>query len=201
MIRPVYALQEGLARWLKTPSDLPGLILIFIIGLILLPGGLLAAAGLLTRRLGGRPDLPLKRVVQRYVYALAPMGFGMWLAHYAFHFLTGALTLAPVAQAFLADVGLYAGEPRWDLGPLVPASWLFPIEAALLYLGAFGAMIAAFQIAQHETAQPGGAPRQGRVLAAAAPWMALTLLLLGFGLWILLQPMEMRGTMQMLTGS
>ena len=71
------------------------------------------------------------------------MGFAMWLAHYAFHFLTGALTIVPVIQSFLADVGLYGGDVRWDLGPLVPQGWLFPIEAALLYLGATGSVVAA----------------------------------------------------------
>ena len=34
-------------------------------------------------------------------------------------------------------------------------------------------------------------------LRAALPWMVLCLLLLAAGLWILVQPMEMRGTMMM----
>ena len=33
-----------------------------------------------------RALLPL---MVRYTYGLVPMGFGMWLAHYGFHFLTG----------------------------------------------------------------------------------------------------------------
>ena len=51
-----------------------------------------------------------------YVYALAPLGFGMWLAHYSFHFLTGGLTIVPVIQSFLADVGLFGGKVEWGLG-------------------------------------------------------------------------------------
>ncbi len=209
MIRPVYALQAALARRLETTSEAPGLAVIFAIGLVVLPGVLLGLAGLATRTLDRlnaprqRPQ-PLLRVINRYVYALAPMGFGMWLAHYAFHFLTGALTVVPVVQAFLADVGLSAGEPAWGLGPVVPTGWLFPIEAALLYLGAFGSIIVAFRIAvaqQSGRLPAGGRPDPVTVLAAAAPWILLTLLLLGFGLWILIQPMEMRGTMQMLSGS
>lgn len=204
MIRPVYALQEALARWLGTTSEAPGLALLFVLGLVVLPGSLLALAGLGTRALGGLRDVPLRGVILRYVYALVPMGFGMWLAHYAFHFLTGGLTIVPVVQSFLADVGLYAGTPAWGLGPLVPAGWLFPIEAVLLYLGAFGSIIVAFQIATvTQSARLRAAQSSGLryMLAAAAPWMLLTLLLLGFGLWIMLQPMEMRGTVQMLTGS
>jgi len=203
MIRPVYALQEGLARLLKTASPTPGLLLIFAIGLLLLPAVLLGAASALTR-IQVAPLASLAEIARRYVWALVPMGFGMWLAHYAFHFLTGALTIVPVMQSFLADVGIYGGELRWDLGPIVPQSWLFPIEAALLYLGATGSIIAAVRIAQsHLTGirrQTGKRNGPNAALAAAGPWMLLTLILLGFGIWILVQPMEMRGTMMMMTG-
>lgn len=203
MIRPVYALQEGLARLLETASPTPGLLLIFAIGLLVLPAVLLAAASALTRSLAALPA-SLGQIALRYVWVLVPMGFGMWLAHYAFHFLTGALTIVPVMQSFLADVGLYRGELRWDLGPIVPQGWLFPIEAALLYLGATGSIIAAVRISQDHLAgirrQTGKRNGPNAVLAAAAPWMLLTLLLLGFGIWILVQPMEMRGTMMMVTG-
>jgi hypothetical protein len=137
-------------------------------------------------------------VIGRYVYALVPLGFGMWLAHYSFHFLTGGLTLVPVIQSFLADVGLPPGRGavQWGLGPVVPGEWLFPIEAIFLYAGAFASIVAALQIAQNHlgTAQNGG---PAAALKAAGPWIALTLLLLIAGLAILVQPMEMRGTLQM----
>ena len=135
-------------------------------------------------------------MIGRYIYALVPLGFGMWLAHYSFHFLTGGLTLVPVVQSFLADVGLFGGAVQWGLGPIIPGEWLFPIEAILLYVGAFASIAAALQIAQnHLGAAHTGAP--GAVLKAAAPWIAPTLLLLAAGLAILVQPMEMRGTLQM----
>ena len=200
MIRPVYALQAGLARLLQTASPTPGLLLIFAIGLVLLPGLLLGAAAALTRR-QTTLSASLGQIARRYVWTLAPMGFGMWLAHYAFHFLTGALTIAPVIESFLADVGLYGGKVHWNLGPLVPQGWLFPIEAALLYLGAAGSLVTAVRIAGSHLAEIGRRSDQptgpGAALAAAGPWMLITLGLLGFGLWILLQPMEMRGTLMM----
>jgi ferredoxin len=197
MIRPVYALQEALARALATSSALPGLILLFGLGLVVAPVTLMCSAALASRTLGGGAR-SWQALVGRYAPSLVPMGFGMWVAHYAFHFLTGALTIVPVLQSFLGDVGLYAGEPNWTLGPVVPQSWLFPIEAVMLYAGAFGSIVAAFKIAQVET--EAGRTDPLRALGAAAPWIGLTLLLLGIGLWILLQPMEMRGTMMMLTG-
>ena len=124
------------------------------------------------------------------------MGFGMWLAHYAFHFLTGGLTIVPVVQSFLADVGLYGSRVQWGLGPLVPTEWLYPIEAVLLYGGATGSLIAAFQIARDQLGDRDPGARQS-VLRAALPWALLVALMLAAGLWILVQPMEMRGTMMM----
>ncbi|MCX6027780.1 MAG: FesM [Chloroflexi bacterium] len=210
MIRPVYGLRENLARWLGTTSPVPGLALIFVIGLVVLPIVLVSGAAWLGRapfvfrRSSFLP--PLRQITARYIYALVPLGFGMWLAHYSFHFLTGALTVVPVAQSFLADVGLYRGAVQWGMGPVVPTDWLFPIEAVFMYAGATGSLIGAFQIARNQVESAplppnsGGnslPPRlggRGAVLAAAAPWMILTLLLLAFGLWVLVQPMEMRGT-------
>ena len=136
----------------------------------------------------------LSAIIGRFVYALVPLGFGMWLAHYSFHFLTGGLTIVPVVQSFAADIGLFRGAVQWGLGPVVPGEWLFPIEALLLYGGAFGAIITAVQIARRWPAAA------GRALPAAAPWIILILALLAAGLAILVQPMEMRGTFQAISG-
>ncbi len=210
MIRPVYGLRENLARWLGTTSPVPGLALIFVIGLVVSPIVLVSGAAWLGRApfVFRFPSFasPLRQTIARYIYALVPLGFGMWLAHYSFHFLTGALTIVPVVQSFLADVGLYHGTVQWGMGPLAPADWLFPIEAVFMYAGATGSLIAAFQIARNRVESaplppdrggmlpPPELGGRGAVLAAAAPWMALVLLLLVFGLWVLVQPMEMRGT-------
>jgi len=198
MIKPVHTLQALLARLLHTTSSAPGLALVFVLGLIILPACLLAAAALASRAWGQTGERRLVDNAMRYVYALVPLGFGMWLAHYGFHFLTGGLTIVPVIQSFLADVGLFSGKVQWGLGALVPSEWLFPIEAVLLYLGAFGAIVAAFQIARSRTPVDEPAARRA-ILGAALPWILVVLLLLGCGLWIMLQPMEMRGTLQMVT--
>jgi hypothetical protein len=196
MIKPVNGLQAQLARWLGTSARAPGLALVFLVGLVLLPALSVTLAGLGTRLLSGSNRVSATAAIGRYAFALVPMGFGMWLAHYAFHFLTGGLTIVPVVQSFLADVGLFGGRVQWGLGPLVPAEWLFPIEAILLYLGATGSLIAAFQIGRDQLDDRGPGARQA-VLRAALPWALLVLLMLAAGLWILVQPMEMRGTMMM----
>jgi hypothetical protein len=195
MIRPVYTLRERLLAWLGPGGGEPVLLSVFLLGLIVLPACLLALAGWATRRLAGKGAGPLGTVIRRYVYALVPLGFGMWLAHYSFHFLSGGLTIVPVAQSFLSDSGLSVGQADWVLGPLVPLIWLYPIEAFFLYLGATGSLLVTFQIARRFHV---GSTR-GQVLAAALPWFVLCLVLLAAGLWILVQPMDMRGTLMMST--
>ena len=79
-----------------------------------------------------RALLPL---MVRYTYGLVPMGFGMWLAHYGFHFLTGLYTVIPVTQSALASLGWpVLGEPRWTLAGL-PANIVLVIEIGFLSAG------------------------------------------------------------------
>ncbi|HXV45024.1 MAG TPA: FesM [Anaerolineae bacterium] len=188
MISPVYALQQNLANWLNTTSEVPGLLLIFGFGFILLPAVLLTITAFFSRQLIGHTHEPLNLMIRRFVYGLVPLGFGMWLAHYAFHFLTGALTIIPVMQSYLNDSGFDAGRPFWQLGPVVPPDWLFPIQTSFLYLGLLGAWVVAFQIAL------GHYKNRQTALRAFLPWAVLLLLMLVAALWIMFQPMEMRGT-------
>ncbi|MCB0194925.1 MAG: FesM [Anaerolineae bacterium] len=190
MITPVYALQQSISDMLNTTSELPSLLIIFGVGFLVIPVVVLAITGQASRLLAGRREDSLGFVIRRFGYTLVPLGFGVWLSHYAFHFLTGALTVIPVVQSFLNDVGLYAGTPQWQLGPIVPSSWLFPLQTIFLYLGIFGSLITGFQVAIHQY-------RNRHVaLRAFMPWAVLAVLLL-LAFWIMLQPMEMRGTLFM----
>jgi hypothetical protein len=188
MISPIYALQLQLAGRLNTTSEAPGLLIIFGVGFVLVPAVLLGVTAFFSRLLSGLTTDSIGFLIRRFTYSLVPLGFGMWLAHYGFHFLTGALTLIPVTQSFLNDSGLDVGSPQWQLGPVVPPDWLFPIQAILLYLGLFGSLVTGFQIAVDHC----GA--RGVALRAFIPWATLSILMLGAALWIMFQPMEMRGT-------
>lgn len=185
MVSPVYVLEQWLARALRTTSELPVLGLIFIAGLIVEPVLLMGTAGWFTRRLA-LPGKPFLAVVTRYAFALVPLGFGVWLAHYTFHFFTGVWTVVPVVQTVLARYGVtLLGAPRWNPGPLFPTSWLTPVEAGLIGLGWLGSMVAGYQISEQE------AP--GRPWRAFLPWAILFTLLAITALWLMNQPMEMRG--------
>ena len=149
------------------------------------PVVMLGAAGWLTARWAGRGGV-LQAVV-RYSYALIPMGFGVWLAHYGFHFLTGLLTFIPVAQSAAAGVAGWPvlGEPAWHLTGL-PERVVYPIELGFLGLGLLGSLLLTYRLAEDEPSA-----RRGRVFAV---WAALCVALWVSGFWLMSQPMEMRGT-------
>ena len=140
----------------------------------------------LTRWWTGSQDRLLS-LITRYAYGLVPVGFGVWLAHFLFHFLTGVLTIVPVTQSLLMDLGWLALDmPRWDLGPIVPIPWLFPLEVGFMALGWFGSLLATYRIAERENPD--------HPWRAFLPWVGLLILLLLTGIWLMSQPMEMRGT-------
>jgi hypothetical protein len=122
----------------------------------------------------------------RYAYSLVPLGFGIWLSHYLFHFATGALTFVPVVQSLLQGVGVgLLGAPDWTLGGVSPES-LLPIEVGFLGLGFVASLAVTWRLA--------AADAPARPTRAFLPWAALHSLLLALAIWVLLQPMAMRGT-------
>jgi hypothetical protein len=188
MVSPVYALESWLAETLHVRSEALVLGLLFFVMLVVEPLILLGATGWLTLRWGGGRGTLFSTIV-KYVYALVPLGFGVWLAHYSFHFLTGLYTVVPVIQNALAAAGWpVLGEPLWSLGGL-PARSVYPLQLGLLGLGLTGSLLVAYRLSEDERAAH---PR--RVFAA---WAGLCVLLWASALWLMSQPMEMRGTFLM----
>jgi cytochrome c oxidase assembly factor CtaG len=155
---------------------------VYLLGLVILPALAVGLAAAISSRWGGEKD-GLVRVATRYAYALVPLGFGMWLAHYCFHFLASYDSLAPVAQRFAADLGLaWLGEPAWVAACCRPtAAWLLPLELLFLDVGLLLSLYTAYRLAP--------------TLRALAPWAVLLVLLFAAGVWIVLQPMQMRGAL------
>jgi ferredoxin len=186
MVSPVYALQGWFADMLHVNREAPVLALLFALVLVAEPVLLLGATGWLTLKWGGRRGALLPTVV-KYSYALIPLGFGIWLSHYGFHFLTGLYTFIPVTQGALAGAGWPGlGEPLWSLSGL-PERLVYPVELGLLGLGLLGSLLLAYRLAEADD----DAAHPRRVFAA---WAGLCLLLWVSALWLLSQPMEMRGT-------
>ncbi len=186
MVGPVYAVERSLAAVTGLRSEGAILAVVFAFGLIVLPIALVGSAAAATRRLAA-PGSSLPTIATAYAYAWVPLGFGMWLAHSGFHLFTGFLTVIPVVQSAALDLfdAPVLGGPFWTWAGLRPGA-VYPIEVGFLVLGATGSIATAFGISQREHPQ--------RAERATAPWVVVVLVLTAVCLWVLSQPMEMRGT-------
>jgi hypothetical protein len=182
MVGPVAEARDRLADLFGVRSPMLATTAFYALALIVLPLLTVGGAAALSRRWGGLEGSTLE-VATRYAYALVPLGFGMWLAHYCFHFLTSYDTAVPVAQRFAVDLGLTSlGEPAWGSACCRPVTpWLLPLELLFLDVGLLLSLYTGYRLAP--------------TLKALAPWALLLVLLFAVGVWILFQPMQMRGTL------
>jgi polyferredoxin len=186
MVSPVYALEAWLGKLLAITYEAPILAIIFATFLILEPALLITAAAWLTNALSSRNQKLLPQAV-RYSYALIPLGLGMWLAHYGFHFFTGILTVVPVTQTALASINIHLfGAPRWTWTGL-PVRVVRPIELTFLAMGLAGALFVSHQLAEEDCA--------AHPMRAFLPWAAVCLIICLASVWLMFQPMEMRATL------
>jgi hypothetical protein len=161
-----------------------------VLGLIVVPGVFLPAAGALSHWLG-RCELGWDDLARRFTYTLIPVSFGMWLAHYTFHLVTGAGTVLTAGARFLRDLGWrsLAIPPATCCTGMPPGNWLLIVEILLLDVGFLASLYVAYRNARQV------APRLSRTVGVFAPWAVLIVALLLSGIWIAFQPMQMRGTM------
>jgi len=184
MVTPVYAFEYWLNQLLHIGPG-PVLAIIFAIFLIAEPVLVIGAAAQ-TMKMLTKTSRSLIQVAVRYSYGLVPLGFGMWLAHYSFHLLTGLFTIVPVFQSALSDAGIpFLGDPLWRLTG-IPVRVVQPIQLGMLVLALAGAMIWTHSIAEED--QPDETWR------AFAPWAVVNVLIWCGAVWLVLQPMDMRGT-------
>ena len=184
MVSPVYALEVWLANLLGITYELPVLAFIFALFLVVEPLLLIGIAAWLTRALS-RSKRSIAAVAVRYSYALAPIGFGIWLSHFGFHFLTGLYTIIPVAQSAFVDLGwAILGQPQWGAPGLSP-NMVQLFEFGFILLGLVGSLLVSYLIAAKEEVD--------HPLRVALPWAALSLIMAGGAIWLMSQPMEMRG--------
>ena len=187
MTGPGRQVERALGAALAATSEAPALALLFVLGLVVVPALLLGIAAVLSGLLAGADRLPTRTALMNGAYTLAPLAFGMWLAHYGFHFFTGVLTAVPVTQSAAIDLAgaPVLGEPLWAWAGMRPGS-VFPIQLGFLFLGSAGSLALAHASAQRDY------PHRPAALPAA-PWLILVLLLTAAAAWILSLPMDMRG--------
>lgn len=184
MVAPVVALERELGRWLGIDSEWALMAIVLPFALLGVPFLAVAVVGRVSGALS-RLRLASKErrsVARRFVFALIPLGFGMWLAHFSFHLATAGGAIVHVG-ARLSGVGGHS----MGASSLLPADLLLPLEITMLGVGLWVTVFVAWRIALDVA-------RAWRpALLLFAPWAFLASALWVAGLWILFQPMEMRG--------
>lgn len=147
--------------------------------MLILPGALGWLLGAFSRWAGALALRPLE-VASRFAPTLVPIGAAMWASHFLFHLLTGLWTIQPAAQRVL-------GQKPQGISSGLAGGWIQGFEVLLLDLGLLFSWYGIWRISKSLGIRRGS--------LATAPWLALVLGLWILGLWIVFQPMQMRGTM------
>jgi len=130
----------------------------------------------------------IRVIIGNFAPAFIPIGFGIWLAHYAFHLLSGLFTIVPTVQFFLIDhnITLLGNTPNWSLGG-VDFGVIGVVQLVALMGGFIWSLALVQQISLREF-------RRDAMLPTVI-WGALVVLLLVVAVWIFaFNDMEMRGT-------
>ncbi len=188
MTAPVAAIEERLTQglgvdrlWIVTAGMLLGLC---VAPLLITAAVAKASACAAQTQTGAIANL------MRFAPALVPLGLGMWLAHYSFHLFTSGDTLLVAAARFAHDWlghGFALATAACNCCEADAIGWLLPLELLFLDFGLCVSLYAGYRIAQAECPSPRLATR------AFAPWLLLMLVFFASCVWVLLQPMQMRG--------
>lgn len=179
MVPPVFRLQEQIVN-MGIRQEWLVLFIIFGVGNLLLPLVSAVGAAWLGRLLTANPT-SLRDTIAAFAPAFVPLGLGIWIAHYAFHFLIAPFLLIPIVQEFLGQTGDWA-----RYGVVLDNQWIGLIQVMALAGGFLWSMVIAQQAALriYKRQSVGG----------LLPWALLLLLLMMAALQIFGLPMEMRGT-------
>jgi cytochrome c oxidase assembly factor CtaG/ferredoxin len=132
-----------------------------------------------------------REVFCRFSQALLPLGLSMWTAHLLFHLFTGWGTLDPALHQAAADVGWHFLSPaRWTMQPtLLPGNSMLSVQLLVLDAGLLITLYLGWRLAQEWTAAA------GKRLLLMVPWVFTVVAGYAVAIWIVLQPMQMRGVM------
>jgi hypothetical protein len=150
----------------------------------------------------GEDDASRRAQLCRWTLALLPIGLGMWTAHLSFHLITGWNSIVPALQQAALDLHLRfhigpGGMPNWagEHSLLMPDA-LLQVQLVLLDAGLLFALYVGWRMVRPRASlrpQATAGPTVGQSLVTLAPWATVVLLLYVAGVWVLLEPMQMRG--------
>jgi cytochrome c oxidase assembly factor CtaG len=188
------AMTAPVSRWLAAvtfqmgfASSVPAVTAYFAVALVLLPLAIAWAAGRAGKPADG--SIAASTLVGRFAPTLIPLGAAMWAAHFLFHLVAGYGATWPLLQQTFGEWGFHLlGTPDWNsaavpMGMNAVLVWqMLLLDAGLLF-----SLYLAWRVSR-EIARPGAA-----AVRSFVPWAFTALVLYGLGVWIFLQPMQMRG--------
>lgn len=191
MVGPVLEWQDELASRLGLSNRFLIVSLFYLFSLIFTPAIVTTLAAFFSNRSSTR-RVSIVENLCHFALTFVPIGLSMWLVHYCFHFVTSYQTIVPAVQHFFQDRGLsFLGEANWICSCCGPMpSWLLPTEIIALDLGLLLSLYICWRCASSITS------RARDALSAAIPWATVHIMLFLIGVWILFQPMQMRGTLE-----
>ncbi len=183
MTRPFEAAMSGLESLASRAVTGWGMTLVFLVALLAAPPLLSGLCTWVGSSLAGIREK--RREIRRgFLLTLVPLGFSMWIAHFAFHFLTASHTPLPVFSRVAADLGWGTAPEDWTVPslafPELPGWQILLLNAGLLY----SLWLLWKKSLRIVPARP---------FALFLPWACLAAALYVLGIWILFQPMELRG--------
>ena len=180
MTEPVMMWMHQWHARLRLSSIVPIVTVMYVGGLLIIPGMLAGACGWISR-LSAKASW--KDLTCSFSLALVPVGFSMWLAHFSNHLIAGWSTVIPAVETFVSRASsvnyLQARVPTW-----IPS-----LELCFLDLGLLLTLYTIWRVARRLSTG------EGMALAAMSPWAVLAGALYSAGIWIVCQPMQMRGMM------
>jgi cytochrome c oxidase assembly factor CtaG len=188
MVAPVAKRLDHLTGQYSMISTFPFIGLFFLVTLVLAPTLLMRAAMSAGRALAHIAK-PGRELFCRFSMALLPVGLAMWGAHVLFHLSSAWGTAWPAMQRVAGDLGAgWFGTPHWTVSsPLFAPDVMLDAQLLLLDAGVLLSLYVGWRIAR------GYASCLQNVFLLLAPWASVAALLYAAGIWVFLQPMQMRG--------
>ena len=169
------AMVDPVTGWMHSPRAALGF---YLAGILATP----AALGVDIRHSAARWARPAALGRWRsFGFALVPLGFSMWVAHFSYHLLTGWRSIVPVFERILR-----VSTPAMN-SPHTAPDWLPAAQILLLDAGLVLSLYIVWRTARRQTA------KIGRALGLVTPWAVLAIGIYAASVWILFQPMQMRG--------
>jgi hypothetical protein len=159
----------------------------FLASLVLFPALGFLAAWLANRVSRDESKNNIQRTFTHLAYMFLPVGLAMHLAHNVSHLITEGPGVIPALQRTLAAyTSLYAGEPNWQVMPLISSDTVYWLEVLLVLVGLVLSLVVGHRLA---TTFFGRGERTGKALI---PFAVLSLLFTLVNLYLLNQPMGAR---------